>query len=69
MVEDTIKELKDPPPKVVQKAVDEVPLILLFHHEILFEKIYDKIKKVHNSLVGHGGLEMNMSRLPKQEQA
>ena len=35
VVEDIIKELKDPPPRVAQKAVDEVFLTLLFYHEIL----------------------------------
>ena len=30
-MEDTVKELIDPPSKVVQKAVDEVVLTLVFH--------------------------------------
>ena len=56
IVEDTVKQLIDPPPKAVQKAVDEVVLTLLFHHELLPGEIYLKIKRVHNSVVGHGGL-------------
>ena len=69
IVEDTVKELIDPSPKVIQKAVDEVVLTFLFHHELLPDEIYLKIKKVHNSVVGHGGLEMTMSRLAQQGQA
>ena len=45
IVEDTVKELIDPPPKVMQKTVDEVVLTLLFHHELLPDEIYLKIKK------------------------
>ena len=69
IVEDTDKELIDPPPKVVQKAVDEVVLTLLFHQELLPDEIYLKIKRVHNSVVGHGGLKMTLSRLAQQAQA
>ena len=35
IVQDTVKELIDPPPNAVHKAVDEVVLTLLFHHELL----------------------------------
>ena len=52
-----------------KKAVDEVVLLLLFHHELLPVEIYIKNKKVHNSAVGHGGLEMPMSRLAQQGHA
>ena len=69
IVEDTVKELLDLPPKAVHKAVDEVVLTLLYHHELLPYEIYLKIKRVHNSVVGHGGLEMTMSRLAQQGQA
>ena len=69
IVEETIKELIDPLLKVIQKAVDEVVLALLFHHELLPDEIYLKIKRVHNSVVGYGGLEMTMSRLVLQRQA
>ena len=69
IVEDTVKELIDPPPNVVQKAADEVALILLFHHELLPDEICIKIKNFHNSVVGHGGLETTMSRLEQQGQA
>ena len=48
IVEDTVKELIDSPPKAVQKAVDEIVLTLLFHRELLPDKIYLKIKRFHN---------------------
>ena len=54
IVEDTATELIDLPSNVVQKAVDEVVLILLFLYEVIPDKIYLKIKKVHNSVVRHG---------------
>ena len=69
VVEDTIKEIIDQPPNGLQKAVDEVILTFFFHHESLPDEVYIKIKRFRNSVVGHGGLEMTLSRLARQGQA
>ena len=68
VIEETTKDLIDRQYSVIRKAVDEVVLKLLFRHELLPNEIYIKIKKVHNSVVGHCELEMIMSRLALQGQ-
>ena len=40
IVEDAVKKLIDPPPNVVQKAVDEVVFTLPFYYELLLGEIY-----------------------------
>ena len=66
--DDTVKELIDPTHNALQKAVNDAVFTLLFHHEQLPDEIYIKIKNVHNSVVGHGGLEVTMSRLAQRRQ-